>query len=242
MGEVVGTVCFWTTGEFVTMTARDWFWAENRPYQKVEEFLLGCMSGTDTPKLTLLGYVKDILLGRRKLIGSTRDDSYGLVEDNTDIQKLYSNINLIFSIADRERFLDANIRNQEYDQKREQLKEFWPDEYGWLDPNGQFYPVAWAQHQEWAQEYIEKNYGLEEFYRFMSKFDKATAHATGYAGDFLVFSKNWVLLHSPHQGLAQMTRRETRPLAKAQKEFLYDYFLLRDRPKDANALYKEGSE
>lgn len=239
MGEGARTVCFWTTGEFVTTTARNWFWAENRPYKKVEEFLLGCMSGTDTPRVVLLGYVKDILLGRRMFIGNTRDDSYCLVADDTNIQELYSNMKLLFPLADMERFLEANIRNQEYDEKREQRKEFWPDEYGWLDPNGRFYPVAWAHHQEWAQEYIEKNYSHEEFYRFMSRLDRTNAHATGCAGDFLVFSKDWILLHSPHQGLAQMTHSEMRPFTKAQKEFLYDYFLLRDRPKDANDLYRE---
>lgn len=235
MNKVVSKVSFWTTGEFVTTTARDWFWAENRHYKKVEEFLLACMSGTNTPKSTLLRYTRDLLLGRRKFIGNTLDESYCLVDDDTDIQELYANIELVLSVQDIERFLDANIRNQEYDEARQKLKEFWPDEYGWLSPSADFFPVPWAHHQEWAQEYIEKHFTDSEQYAY---YKTQEGQAARYSGDFLV-SRGWVLLHNPNQGIAHMTQHPTKSLTKAQKEYLYDYFMLRDRPSDANALYEE---
>ena len=237
MGQVLGTVSFWTTGEFVTTTARNWFWAENRPYKKVEEFLLACMSGTSTPKSILLSYIKDVLLGRRKFIGNTLDGSYCLTDDNTDIQAQYANVKLVFSVGDMERFLDANIRNQEYADASEQTKDFWPDEYGWLSPIGEFFEVPWARHQEWAWEYIGKNFARDEWYTF---YKTQKSQVGEHPGDFLI-SRGWVLLHNPSQGIAQMTRNETRPLTKAQKEYLYDYFMLHDRPKDANALFEEDT-
>lgn len=237
MGEVIGTVSFWTTGEFVTTTARDWFWAENRPYPKVEEFLLACMSGTDTPKSILLGFARDVLLGRRKFIGSTLDGSYGLVDDDTDIQKQYANIKLVFELEDIERFLDANIRNQEYAEAREQVKEFWPDEYGWLSPTGEFFSVEWAHHQAWAFDYIDAHFSAEERRAY---FKEHVRPSDGCSGDFLQ-ARGWVLLHSPCQGIAQMTRHDTKPLTKAQKEYLYDYFMLRNRHEAANALFKEDN-
>ena len=40
MSQCAEKLCFSVTGEFVTNTARDWFWAEKKPYKKVEEFLL----------------------------------------------------------------------------------------------------------------------------------------------------------------------------------------------------------
>lgn len=235
MNKVVGKVSFWTTGEFVTTTARDWFWAENRPYKKVEEFLLACMGGTNTPKSTLLSYARDVLLGRRKFIGNTLDGSYCLVDDGANIQELYTNINLVFSVSDIARFLDANIRNQEYDEAKQQLKEFWPDEYGWLSPQADFFPVPWAQHQEWAWEYSEKNFTKDEWYAY---YKTQKGQAAERAGDFLV-SRGWVLLHNPNQGIAHMTRHPTKSLTKTQKEYLYDYFMLRNRPNEANALYEE---
>ena len=36
-------VAFTVTGAFVTKTAREWFWEEGKPWEKVEEFLLACM-------------------------------------------------------------------------------------------------------------------------------------------------------------------------------------------------------
>jgi len=225
---------FWTTGEFITNTARDWFWAENKTYPKVEEFLLCCMSGTDLPKSTLLAFIRDILLGRRKFIGNTKDGSYSMVDDDSDIRKQYSNIRLFISIEDVERYLDANIRNRAYAEKREAVREFQQDDYGWVDPKGKFYGVPWGNHQEWAWEYLGKHFSHKSINAF---FDTHPNTTWDRAGDFLQ-SRGWVLLHNTQRLEAHMTQNETKPLTKAQKEFLYDYFMLRNRDKDAIALFQ----
>lgn len=54
--------------------------------------------------------------------------------------------------------------------------------------------------------------------------------------------KTWVLLHNPQQGIAIPTRDITREYTKAQKEFLYDYYMERDCKKEANAIWKESDK
>ena len=45
-------------------------------------------------------------------------------------------------------------------------------------------------------------------------------------GDILV-DRGWALLHNPGRGIANVTCSETKPLTKAQKNFLYDYYMYR---------------
>ena len=61
------------------------------------------------------------------------------------------------------------------------------------------------------------------------------------AADYLV-RRGWVLLHNPQQGIAIPTRDITREYTKAQKEFLYDYYMERDCKKEANAIWKESDK
>lgn len=46
MGEV-REVSFDVRGEFITQMAKEWFFVENRGYDKVMELLLSCMEGTE---------------------------------------------------------------------------------------------------------------------------------------------------------------------------------------------------
>lgn len=58
------------------------------------------------------------------------------------------------------------------------------------------------------------------------------------AADYLV-RRGWVLLHNPQQGIAIPTRDITREYTKAQKEFLYDYYMERDCKEEANAIWQD---
>ena len=233
------SLCFSIAGEFVTNTARDWLYAEKRTYENVMEFLLSCMCGTDIPLNQLKEYANDILLGKRKFIGSTIDDSYCMVDDNTNVIEKYpmffrrryrkrKPMNRVISKRAKSDIADAmqhsgigicfnepkNIKNN----------------YGWLSPNGDFFEVEWGSHESWAREYIDKNYpdtptGLfEEGY---------------YSGDFLV-KKGWLLLHNPYEvrGLPQITNDDISNATKRQKEFLYDFFMERDMPNNAKNVWK----
>lgn len=73
------TLSFGITGEFITRIAREWFFIEHKPYEVVEEFLLSCMAGTDTPKGKLQLMAQDVLLGRAEFRGNSWDETYRYV-------------------------------------------------------------------------------------------------------------------------------------------------------------------
>ena len=75
MGEV-REVSFDVRGEFITQMAKEWFFVENRGYDKVMELLLSCMEGTEQSEKELKRLAEDVLLGRAALVGSTRDNTY----------------------------------------------------------------------------------------------------------------------------------------------------------------------
>jgi hypothetical protein len=190
------SVFFSITGEFVTNTARDWLYAERRPYEKVLDFLLSCMEGTDESRETLVSLADDVLMGKRKFTGNTRDGSFCMVNDDADVIKAYP---LAFEnkpvpakertrgeyeadIADCSRALERRVEKA--------AKKIQPDrtstesDTGWLRPDGKFFEVGFMGHERWAIEYAEKHYPY---------------NAVVYGGDFLI-KKGWILLHSPSQG------------------------------------------
>lgn len=69
-------VTFDIRGEFITQLAKEWFYCENRGYDKVMELLFSCMEGTEQSEKEIQRLAEDILLGRAALVGSTRDNSY----------------------------------------------------------------------------------------------------------------------------------------------------------------------
>lgn len=87
------------------------------------------------------------------------------------------------------------------------------DDYGWLDPQGRFYPVDWGEHQGWAFRYLQKTEPSQWKHR----------ESVNEGGDYLV-SKGWILLHSPHAGVPVVTHDPVRPMTKAQREFLFGYY------------------
>lgn len=94
-------------------------------------------------------------------------------------------------------------------------------------------------HAKWAGEWLEEHTPFKEhpeIYWRIGK-DGRKHHITG--GDVLVFSPGWILMDSLWQGLAKPTMSPEKATTKAQKEFLYDYFMERGRNEKANALYED---
>ena len=116
-------------------------------------------------------------------------------------------------------------------------EEHTTEDYGWLEPDGKFHEVEWGAHQEWAQNYIEKFYPEQAEDDEVDMQTKCNVGLIG-AGDFLV-ERGWVLLHNPSQGIAIPTKNPLKPYTKAQKEFLYDYFIERGCKDEANEIWKE---
>lgn len=114
------------------------------------------------------------------------------------------------------------------------------DDYGWLEPNGTFHPVEWGLHNDWADDYLKEKYPDEKEYNAIHRFENDDGtHEWYISGDILVHKFNWVLLHNPAQGIAFPTRNHTKNYTKAQREFLYDYYVKRGQNAQANELIKE---
>lgn len=76
-------------GEFICDLARTWFWHENKTYEKAEELLLTAL-GTDEISLNEKKViVRDILEGKKKLIGT---NTFELVEDNERVRPIQEKV------------------------------------------------------------------------------------------------------------------------------------------------------
>lgn len=95
------------------------------------------------------------------------------------------------------------------------------DDYGWLAPDGTFYPVEFANHQSWAHKKLIE-LGVIEKHEL----------SVWNSGDKLV-EMGWTLLHNPSMGTAFVTSSDTKPLTKRQKDFLFDYYTKRNKHQKA---------
>lgn len=239
---------FWTTGEYITSLARDMFYGEHRDWDYIEKLLLYCMSGTDTPEKTLKQYGKDLLAGKRCLVGSTKDGSYGLVDDTEhpelaaqfEKEMLFRKIwgdNWPKARREAETALAERKQRQEDLVAKNLVSSFLENEraerelgisYGWIAPDGTFYPVEWGEHQKWAREYLQQQRDCD----LMNMPPKER----NCPGDVLV-EKGWVLLHNPGLGVPIVTKE--RSLTQPQKEFLFDFYTERGRSDLAIDLYAD---
>ena len=86
--------------------------------------------------------------------------------------------------------------------------------YGWLAPNGKFYPVEFGNHQAWASEYLLK------LYRDGEISDKqARPNDNGDVGDLLT-DMGWILIHNPHGYDFKITRNLSKRVTNKQKVYL----------------------
>lgn len=69
---------FRVDGEFITQTAREWFWVEDRPYKTALKLLTSCMDGTDLSDIEKESIARDILEYKKKFVGV---NSFSLVND-----------------------------------------------------------------------------------------------------------------------------------------------------------------
>jgi len=191
------------------------------------------MAGTDLSEKELTKLANDVLTGKKKFVGNTRDDTYRMVDDDTDVMARYSlyfeNIpepEIVPEEEEEEPGVYNGIENIRKYQKRIQ-NHITKDDYGWLAPDGKFYPVGWGRHDSWARDYISEHF--KEVDVFGPCF---------YCGDFLV-QKGWILLHNPSMGIVELSAEQINGASKKQKEFLYDYFTEREMFEEAAAIWKE---
>lgn len=95
-------------------------------------------------------------------------------------------------------------------------------EFGWLSPTGVFTESPFGEHEESAEE-ICRSKGFESEYRIWSEAGKDTSSRRLHR-DFLTEEKGYSLIHNP-AGIGGYIVTHTKNLTKAQKEFLYGYFM-----------------
>lgn len=69
-------VTFDISGDYITDLMRDWFYKEGKPYSKVEEVLMDCLVCDQLTIEDRKEIAEDIIIGRKKLTGNTREDTY----------------------------------------------------------------------------------------------------------------------------------------------------------------------
>ena len=88
------------------------------------------------------------------------------------------------------------------------------EEYGWLAPDGTFYPVEYGNHQAWASKYLLRLYLEGEI-----SYEQARREDNGDAGDLLT-NMGWILIHNPHGHDFKITRNLSKRVTNRQKEYL----------------------
>lgn len=253
-----GTLTFDVQGEFITQLAREWLCGGEKSFDEIIEILMQCMMNDDIPKAQTRRYAEDILIGRAALKGSTRAGTYHLevyepgeeeplpesmnfwktaekkIQAEKELKETTERLNTVMNFLPEE--MKRQIRREmgeetEEDRQFEKLdsyvkrtkdeKKHTTADYGWLSPHGKFYGVEWGDHEDWANNFLEEK-GLEN----------------NDGGNTLI-KGGWVLLHNPAHGIAFPTRSAARSYTKAQKEFLYDYYMERDCKKEANEVWEE---
>lgn len=117
-------------------------------------------------------------------------------------------------------------------------EEHTTQDYGWLEPNGTFHAVEWGEHQSWAQSYLDENYPEQAEDTEIDMQVKCNVGLIG-AGDWLV-ERGWILLHNPMHGIAYPLVNPAKKPTKAQKEFLFDYYVERNCEKEASAVWSDS--
>lgn len=87
--EQVASLSFQVEGEFITNLARQWFWDEDKDYEKVEELLLSCLCTDQISLDQKKAIAQSIIEGRQKLVGL---NEFTLEEDGKKVRPIYQKI------------------------------------------------------------------------------------------------------------------------------------------------------
>ena len=250
---------FAVEGEFVTELARRKL-TKDYDLNAAIELLESALVTDQLNELEKKGLIFDILRGSMGTTGTYPGDDYGVVDTPENKMFLHNAIkdigNQLNELADdNERMMRQletldEILPEKYKKQANNAtgETVFPDDnatdiiesfrrtnedYGWLSPTGEFIPVDFGNHEQFALKYLREHVALEDTPAIMKKYHSSMT-------DWLIYERNFVLLHNPSLGPAILTRNETRTLTRAQKDFLFDYFTTHDRDADANKIMEQG--
>lgn len=259
--SVVGSVSFAIDGEWLTDFLRQRFLYEGIGFEWVVETVGELLKSNGLTEQRIEQIAQDIILGRSYFKGNTRDGSFVYCDCSdeplkSDFFRKYTRLQNDLKKEEQAR-KDAVEAWQELalvitgELERDDcgcqcnidllkptpMEEFIdrmiaPEEetapYGFISPDGEFHPVEWAKHEKFAVDYLEERGGWAAVI-------EAGCHT---ATDTLVIGKGWLLMHNPQHGKPFLTSGD-RPMTKAQREALFDYYTKYGMKKEASALYQE---
>ena len=100
-------------------------------------------------------------------------------------------------------------------------------DYGWLAPNGKFYPVEFGNHQAWASQYLSDEYGNGNI----------ESKCVDDPSDRLC-EMGFILIHNPHGYNFSITRNYNKRITTRQEDFLIEYFEQRDMKEWLYKIYR----
>lgn len=254
-------VAFSVNGEWLTDFIRKRFFYEDVGYEWVIQTIAEMLRPNGLSDQRIEQIAQDVILGRSYFKGNTGDGSFAYCDGKDDpikgdFFKRYDSLQADFKRVNQEK-KDAiqawqelalvikgelsksdcecqwNIDllrptpTEEYVNRMFLPKEI-VEPYGFISPDGEFHEVDWAMHESFAGDYIREREGWEAVLK--------SGEHTGT--DYLVLVKGWLLLHNPRQGKPFLTSGD-KPMTKAQREALFDYYTKYGMKQEANALYEE---
>lgn len=260
--SVVGNVSFSLDGKWLTDFLRQRFLYEGTGIDWVIETVGELLKNNGLTKQRIEQIAQDIILERSYFKGNTRDGSFVYCDCSdepikSDFFRKYAKLHddlkkeeqsrkdaieawqeLALVITGEMRRSDCECQCNIDLLNPTPLEEFIdrmiaPDEevapYGFIEPDGTFHEVGWAEHEDFAFHIVEDNGWREDY----------ALHGISFANtDYLVHNRGWLLLHNPRQGKPILTSGD-KPMTKAQREALFDYYTKYGMKKEANNLYKE---
>lgn len=252
---------FSITGEWLTGYIRNSVMYEKRDYEWAKQTLTEILSpnGLDEKQITKI--TQDVILGRGRFTGETGDGTFAYDDDTDELKEdFFSRFCRVKQELSEEKEYCAQLNSawlelcaymtgeigrddlrhtmnaqfkmdqslKEYLERATDNDKAESEPYGFIAPDGVFHRVEWGEHGEWAETYINTSGLLDDF-------DNSPY---SYPTDYLIHIKGWLLLHSPSNGRPKLTA-SVKPMTKAQREALYDYYIKAGREEEANAIYRE---
>lgn len=243
-------------GEFITNLARKKVMNECN-LQGAIDLLESALETDDLNDLEQMGLIFNILLGNMAITGTYPSDDYGIIKTEKNKNLWHNRLkNLGHELKDlretNERLMEQletineTIPESYKSQINAKLGEtVFPepddmidlsklrennDDYGWLTPDGIFMPTPFVHHEQFATQYMFSHTTQNERMNIMKKYSSRLT-------DWLIYDMNFILLHNPAMGPAQITHNPNGHMTKKQKDFLYDYLTKRGQREEANALF-----
>ena len=251
-------------GEWLTKYIQDGVKYERKGYEWAEKLVTELLKPNGLDDSAIKRITQDIIIGRGRFSGNTADGTFSYDDESYGTPDEFFRL---FDHIDRERktnrqaFDDINsawielaslitgeisrdqleCRQNLQFKKETPLQEFLnritneeaetKEPYGFISPDGVFHCVEWGAHGAWAEAYINNSDSLLDDYQNGQR-------RYPYPSDYLVYAKGWLLLHNPAHGRPRLTAGD-KPMTKAQREALYDYYIKAGREEEASDLYKK---